>query len=154
MKSLVESTDVHDEIIASFQQQANQSPKEIDALKLSLTEGSNKGLDAETQDIINSLIQQVASLHGRRRENDDLPEQIDALRNQLNESLKKHEDETKDPPSANAQQIQLLRTDTDTILDEMKNQQQVATKEDIDNLREGLMRVSEGLGCQEHHDIA
>jgi ElaB/YqjD/DUF883 family membrane-anchored ribosome-binding protein len=133
------NTEVHDEIIATFQQQANQSTKE---------------LDAETKDIINSLIQHVTSLHGRRKENDDLPEQIDALRNQLNESLKKLEDETQDATSANAQQIQLLRTDTNTILDEMKNQQQVATKEDIDNLREDLMRVSESHGSQEHHDIA
>jgi hypothetical protein len=36
----------------------------------------------------------------------------------------------------------------------MKNQQQVATKEDIDNLREDLKRVSECLGSQEQRDIA
>jgi LPS O-antigen subunit length determinant protein (WzzB/FepE family) len=128
MKSLDESTEGHDEIIAALQHQADQNTKEIEALKLSLTEGSNKGLDAETQDIINSLIQQVASLHGERKENDDLPEQIDALRNQLNESLKKLEEETKDAISANSQQIQLLRSDSDANIDTMKNHQQVSTE--------------------------
>jgi hypothetical protein len=67
MKSLVESTEVHDEIIATFQHPADHSKKEIEALKLPLTKGSYKGLDAETQDIINSLIQHDASLHDERK---------------------------------------------------------------------------------------
>jgi uncharacterized phage infection (PIP) family protein YhgE len=75
---------------------------------------------------------------------DDLPEQIEDLKNELKSSLKKVKEENRETTQANSQEI----------LEEMKNLKQVATKEDIDKLREDLKRVSKTLGSQEQHEIA